>query len=235
MRGNKIGVFKNDHDDLEFSTAINNISTPKGKLFSPAKVMLHDQDSKMILLDPSNSGKLFQMDLEYGKVVDEWKVDQYDREVKDFTHDTKYGQMTPQKTFVGMSHNAFFRIDPRQSGTKLVESEMNQYKSKNEFSCTATTGTGDLVVASDKGDIRLYDKIQKRAKTHLPGLGDPIVGIDVTEDGKYILATCKTYILVIPTEAKKEGESVSGFNKSLGSEKVCVLADIYLNQLIDIM
>ena len=79
--------------------------------------------------------------------------------------------MTPQKTFVGISHNAMFRIDPRLNGSKLVQEELNQYASKNEFSCTATTGKGDLIVASQKGDIRLYDKIQKRAKTQLPGLG----------------------------------------------------------------
>jgi hypothetical protein len=79
--------------------------------------------------------------------------------------------MTPQQTFVGISHNALFRIDPRLSGQKLVDSQLNQYKSKNQFSCAATTGKGDLVVASDKGDLRLYSELQKRAKTHLPGLG----------------------------------------------------------------
>ncbi len=36
--------------------------------------MLHNQDSDMLLLDPANRSSVYRMDLEYGKVVDEWKV-----------------------------------------------------------------------------------------------------------------------------------------------------------------
>jgi hypothetical protein len=52
---------------------------------------------------------------------------------------------------------------------------------KNKFSCAATTGKGELAVASAKGEIRLYNKLSTRAKTMLPGLGDAIIGIDTTE------------------------------------------------------
>jgi hypothetical protein len=83
------------------------------------------------------------------------------------------------------------------------------------------------VVAGDsKGELRLYSDISKRAKTALPGLGgqylpsihfqhpsnmnacmntshcmiiDGVIGVDVTEDGKYVLATTKAYLLLIPT------------------------------------
>jgi hypothetical protein len=44
-----------------------------------------------------------------------------------------------------------------------------------------TTGKGDLAVASAKGDIRLYDKIDKKAKTQLPGLGG-LIFIDDLND-----------------------------------------------------
>ena len=216
VRGDRIGVFKHGDENLEFAAAINNVATPQGQCFSPAKIMLHDQDSSMVMMNKENPNSLYRMDLEYGKVVEEWKVDE-NREVTDFTPDQKYAQMTAQQTFVGVSHNAVFRIDPRQAGTKLVESQLNQYKSKNDFSCATTTGKGELVVASNKGDLRLYNQLEKRAKTHLPGLGDPVTGIDVSEDGKYILSTCKTYLLVIDTESKDK--ETSGFQKSLGAEK----------------
>lgn len=36
--------------------------------------MLHNQDADMLLLDPAHRNSLFRMDLEYGKIVDEWKV-----------------------------------------------------------------------------------------------------------------------------------------------------------------
>jgi len=49
-------------------------------------------------------------------------------------------------------------------------------------------------------------------------LKDPIIGVDVTADGKWILATCKTYLIVINAEIKDSG--VTGFSKSMGQNKV---------------
>jgi hypothetical protein len=75
VRGSKIGVFKHNADnELEFATNISKVQTPKGKLFSPKKVMLHMSDRNMVLQDPTNSNAVYRMDLETGKVVDEWKV-----------------------------------------------------------------------------------------------------------------------------------------------------------------
>lgn len=75
VRGNKIGVFKHTADNqLQFSTTISNVMTPKGKAFNPNKVMLHQQDQDMILQNLDNPNSLYRMDLETGKVVDEWNV-----------------------------------------------------------------------------------------------------------------------------------------------------------------
>ncbi|KAI3632005.1 hypothetical protein MIR68_009841 [Amoeboaphelidium protococcarum] len=218
-RGNIIGVFKNDVDNVQYATTINNVKRPSDKKsFSPSKVMLHNQDSSLVLMDRDRPNELYRMDLEAGKIVDEWKVND-SIQVKDFTNLTKYGQTDTEQRFVGVSHNALFNIDPRQPDAMILDNEMKQYKSKNEFSCVATTGKGDLVVASDKGDIRLYNDVAKRAKTLLPGFGDNIIGVDVSEDGEYILATCKTYLLLIPAKVSTDNGLVDGFSKSLGSNK----------------
>jgi hypothetical protein len=75
VRGSKIGVFRHTPDNhLEFATNISKVQTPKGKLFSPDKVMLHQGDSTMILQNPDNPNSVYRMDLEVGKVVDEWKI-----------------------------------------------------------------------------------------------------------------------------------------------------------------
>lgn len=217
VRGDRLGVFKYDDDSnrLVFDTAINNIRDMENKNFSPRKVMLHEEDRSMIMMKPNEDHKLYKMDLEYGKVVEEWNIDE-NIPVTQILPDSKYAQMTPQKTLVGISSKAIFRIDPRLSGKKLVDSESKQYVSKNQFSCATTTGKGELAVASEKGDIRLFNKLNVRAKTHLPGIGDPIIGIDVTEDGKWIIATCKNYLLLINTTPK---EGTSGFHKSMGEQK----------------
>jgi len=86
------------------------------------------------------------------------------------------------------------------------------------------TYTGQLAIGSKDGKIRFFSENAlgrdikdvsdrtPRAKTTLPGFGDPIIGIDVTRAGDWVLATCKTYLLLIPTEVK----SSTGFEVAMG-------------------
>ncbi|KAI1419493.1 VID27 cytoplasmic protein [Xylaria sp. FL1777] len=219
VRGSKIGVFKHHPNDrLEFSTNISKVETPKGELFSPKKVMLHNEDRNMILQKDNDPNKLYRMDLEYGKVVDEWNVHD-DIPVLEFAPENKFAQMTHEPTFLGVSKNALFRVDPRLSGTKLVDSQLKQYASKNDFSALSTTEKGYIAVASNKGDIRLFDRLGINAKTHIPALGEPIIGLDVSADGRWVLATCRTYLLLIDAmqkEGKNEGKL--GFEKSFAAD-----------------
>ena len=110
VRGSKIGVFRHGNDNLEFSTAINNIANLEGKIFSPHKVMLHQQDSKMIMMNAKDSHKLHVMDLEYGKVVDEWNVDE-NVPVTDILPDSKYAQLSHTQTLLGINSKAMFKLD----------------------------------------------------------------------------------------------------------------------------
>jgi hypothetical protein len=215
VRGNNIGVFNHSSDNqVKYYATISKITTPKGKEFKPKEVMLHDQDSKMVLMNPTDPNSLYSMDIERGKVVEEWKVHD-DITVDHIAPDNKFAQTTREQTLVGASHNALFRIDPRVSGTKMVDSQYKQYAGKYKFSGVATTAAGKLAVASEKGDIRLFDSIGKNAKTALPPLGDPILGIDVTANGRWIVATTKTYLLLIDTligEGRYQGSL--GFDRS---------------------
>ena len=217
VRGNRIGVFKHTEDDgLQWATTINNVGSLEGTPFSPAKVMLHEQDTSLLLMNPKDKHSIYKMDLEYGKVTEEWKVDDI-LPVKEILPETKYAQLTPAKTIVGINSNSVFRIDPRLTGNKLVQSESKSYASKNAFSVASTTGNGELAIASEKGEIRLFDRIGIRAKTLFPGLGDAIIGIDSTENGRYLLATCATYLMLLDTVSKETG--ASGYKKSMGSHK----------------
>lgn len=219
VRGDKIGVFKHTADNhLEFSTTINKLQTPKGKKFAPKKVMLHAEDRDMVLQNADNPNSLYRMDIEYGKVVDEWKVHDH-IPVNIFAPENKFAQRTGEQTFLGLSSNALYRIDPRLAGDKLVDAELKQYASKNAFSAAATTEKGYIAVASTKGDIRLFDRLGIQAKTALPALGDPIIGLDTSADGRWVLATTRTYLLLIDTlqkEGKNEGRL--GFEKAFAKD-----------------
>jgi hypothetical protein len=127
--------------------------------------------------------------------------------------------MTAEQSFIGVSNNALFRVDPRLSGNKLVEANLKQYASKNDFSAAATTDKGFIAVASNKGDVRLFDRLGINAKTHIPALGEPIVGLDVSADGRWVLATCRTYLLLIDAlqkDGKNEGKL--GFERSFAKD-----------------
>lgn len=219
VRGSKIGVFKHTpNNHLEFSTNISKVTTPDGKLMNPKKVMLHKEDRDLILQNEIDPNKLYRMDLEYGKVVDEWNVHD-DIPVVTFAPENKFAQMTGEQTFLGVSNNALYRIDPRLSGNKLVDSDLKQYASKNDFSALATTEKGYVAVASNKGDIRLFDRLGIRAKTQLPALGDPISGMDVSADGRWILGTTKNYILLVDAQQKSgKNEGKLGFEKAFAAD-----------------
>jgi hypothetical protein len=151
----------------------------------------------MIVTNPKDPHKLFRADLgERGEIIEEWKVHD-DIAVSNIAPNSKFAPTTNQQTLVGTSHNAIFRIDPRlSSDTKLVQSEFKQYVTKANFSSLATTQLGKVVVGSGKGDLRLFDTVGKIAKTNLPPLGDPVLGVDTTADGKWVVATTKTALLV---------------------------------------
>lgn len=219
VRGDKIGVFKHTADNhLEFSTSINQVATPSGKKFAPKKVMLHMEDRDMVMQNADNPNSLYRMDLEYGKIVDEWKVHD-DIPVNHFAPENKFAQMTGEQTFLGLSSNALYRIDPRLAGNKLVDTELKQYVSKNDFSAAATTEKGYIAVASNKGDIRMFDRLGIQAKTALPALGDPIIGLDVSADGRWVLATTRTYLLLIDNLQKSgKNEGKFGFEKAFAKD-----------------
>lgn len=81
------------------------------------------------MMDPNNEHSLFKMDLEYGKIVDEWKVHD-DVRVDNVVPNAKFAQTTGEQTLIGHSHNGVFRIDPRLGGKKMVDSQFKQYATK---------------------------------------------------------------------------------------------------------
>lgn len=216
VRGNKMGVFKTGLDGAKHTATIP--FTSNGKGFVPSDILLHEGDTSMLLLDPQDDSKLMRMDLERGEIVDTWSGPVLKHNTVSTVHrSTKYANLSTTKEFVGLNKNALLRMDPRTSEF-VVQSKNYAKSTRARLDCVATTGAGHLAVASENGDIRLYDQIGKNAKTHLPGLGDRIIGIDVSEDGNYVLATTEKYLLVINTIVKAE-KTYSGFSKSMGKHK----------------
>mmetsp|Transcript_27380 Transcript_27380/g.27255 ORF Transcript_27380/g.27255 Transcript_27380/m.27255 type:complete len:212 (-) Transcript_27380:34-669(-) len=108
-----------------------------------------------------------------------------------------------------------YLMDPRvNTASKNVSQKV--YSTNYLFSKITANMNGNIAVGSKNGEIRLYTKMGQTAKTMLPGIGQEISHLDVSQDGSWILATCKNYILVIPTKTKS---GQTGFEKKMGKEK----------------
>lgn len=222
VRGNQIGVFGEGEEDLEYKTTIEKLSDLKGTPFTPEKTMLHMQDQNIVMSNTKfDDKKLFKMDLNRGKIVDEWKVDEKNPVVS-YGPNSKFSQLTPDPTLTAVSDNSIFKIDPRLPNYKLVYSDAKKYKTKDNYlQALATSSDGFIAVGSKKGDIRLYDKLGVNAKSLLPSLGEPVKGLDISADGRWLLATCNTYLLLIDTKIgpNQRNEGSLGFLKPFDKDK----------------
>ncbi|KAK6454154.1 VID27 cytoplasmic protein-domain-containing protein [Scheffersomyces xylosifermentans] len=218
-RGDKLGVFNSYNDGIAYQTTISNLKDLKGKKLNPEKMMLHQQDQFMVLSSKEEDKSLFKMDLNRGKIVEEWKVSE-DIPVVSYGPNSKFAQLTNEQTLTGISNNGLFKIDPRLSGYKIVNNDA-ALKTNPGFQSLTTTDEGYIAVGSKKGDIRLYDRIGIRAKSALPSLGEPIIGLDVSKDGRWLLATCKTYLLLIDTKigGDQKNSGALGFTKYFDKDK----------------
>ncbi|KAK4340243.1 hypothetical protein RND71_041705 [Anisodus tanguticus] len=206
---------------------------------TPKKALLMRGETNMMLMSPFKEGKsrstgIHQLDIETGKIVTEWKFekDGTDITMKDITNDTKGSQLDPsESTFLGLDDNRLCQWDMRDkkgivqtlantSSPVLNWTQGHQFSRGTNFQCFATTGDGSIVVGSLDGKIRLYSKTSMRqAKTAFPGLGSPITHVDVTYDGKWILGTTDTYLILICTLlTDKDGKTKSGFTGRMGNK-----------------
>ncbi|CAK7329871.1 unnamed protein product [Dovyalis caffra] len=207
---------------------------------TPKKAMLMRAETNMMLMSPLKAGKphstgIEQLDIESGKIVTEWKFDKdgTDITMRDITNDTKGSQLDPsESTFLGLDDNRLCQWDMRDkrgivqnivkggNSPVLNWSQGHQFSRGTNFQCFASMGDGSIVVGSLDGKIRLYSKTSMRqAKTAFPGLGSPITHVDVTYDGKWVLGTTDTYLILICTLfTDKDGETKTGFSGRMGNK-----------------
>jgi hypothetical protein len=89
------------------------------------------------------------------------------------------------------------------------------------FSAITTTKEGNLAVGSKDGSIRLFTSgdVIKRAKTELSQLSDPIIGLDISADGEWLIGTTEKYLIVFKTTWTDDKGSHSAFETSMPSDQ----------------
>lgn len=202
-------------------------STP---VYTPSKLMLTHGERRMNMLTPDRPDKVLNADLETGKVISEWSFqkDGINAPMVDIVNDSKGAQTDDRNTFMGIGQQRLVKWDMRDPSG--VVQDMNSppvigyaggkdYATKTNFTCMATSGDGFVVVGAHDGQLRLYsERTLTRANTAIPGLGAPISSVDVTYDGKWIVATTKAYIMVVNCSFKdKNGKDSNAFRNRMGA------------------
>ncbi|OIV96384.1 hypothetical protein TanjilG_09811 [Lupinus angustifolius] len=208
---------------------------------TPKKTLLMKAETNMLLMSPNTGRQTFhstglhQLDIETGKVVTEWKFGKDGTEItmRDIHNDSKGAQLDPSgSTFLGLDDNRLCRWDMRDRhgivqdlagscNTPVLDwAQGHQFSRGTNFQCFATTGDGSIVVGSLDGKIRLYSiNSMRQAKTAFPGLGSPITHVDVTFDGKWIVGTTDTYLVIVCTIfTDKDGNMKTGFAGRMGNK-----------------
>jgi len=208
-------VYKTNDEDkkMEFIVNLPPVKTYDGTEINPTKSLLQEQDTKMLLLTGYDSKKVYYMDIAKGKVISEMQVDGVNT-ITDLAPAEKHAEFTPNPTFMAINNKNIFKMDPRISGENK-KTEGKVYAKSPEFTCITSNVDDHFATGSKSGEIRLFKQVGQNAKNLYPGLGDPILALDSTMDGKWLLATTKTYLLLLPTII----DSKNGYLTSLGKDK----------------
>ena len=203
--------FVSDQLKISHVTDLPIVKTAKGDIVQPSNLLLHDSEGQLVFKNEVDPSQLYIYDLETGKVLQE--LDTAGINFNSIANDTKNGQKEAGRTLLGVETQGMHQLDPRCSGNSIVSSKT--YKTNVLFNTISPTLTGGFAVGSANGDIRMYKQMGQVAKTYLPGLGEAIKSIDISQDQKWMLATCQTFLLVLPTT----NDGTSGFEKSISKSK----------------
>lgn len=136
----------------------------------------------------------------------------------------KSAPQSNEQTLCGITSSAVFRIDPLQAEeNKIKSSEYKKHITKTKFSVAAATVSGHLVVAGNRGDMRLFSALNTMARTTLPSIGEPIVALDTAATGRYIIATCTNFLMLIDAEEQCADQKPTPIILRLRSEHVMLM------------
>lgn len=167
-----------------------------GDSFQPGECLITDLDRKMLMLEKGNSDSVFLLDMEKGKIVQEIQGSG-NGAIKDISLGTKLDFLEPSSVFYGVEGQNIFQMDPRASNAIVNQ---RPYKTDYMFAKIATSSDGQFAVGSENGQIRMYNQVGGNAKNLIPSFnGEPILDLDASKDGKFLLATTPSTVMLIKT------------------------------------
>lgn len=224
-RGDLINVYKinDDHCGFDFLHNLPIVKSFEKEQLYPKKIKLQQDDTKMLFLDKNIKDKIFYYDITKGTLINEFntsnnKLSQSKKlknELRDLSlHGGKDGVFEKDSLFMAINENSIWKFDPRMEKYRI---KSKIYKTDMQFNSILSTKGDNFAIGSKNGNLRMYGKLGENAKNLLPSFkGDKIISMDSTKDGKFILLTFKTYLIMFPTF--QNGKSAFEFNFKIGDK-----------------
>eukprot|EP00826_Nyctotherus_ovalis_P036512 TRINITY_DN3244_c0_g1_i10.p1 TRINITY_DN3244_c0_g1~~TRINITY_DN3244_c0_g1_i10.p1 ORF type:complete len:141 (+),score=46.28 TRINITY_DN3244_c0_g1_i10:598-1020(+) len=131
IMGNNVVVYKTPCEEvmsLEYLASLPVVSSYTGNEYVPQHTILYGSENSMLMVDAdkgANKTSIYRMDLEKGKVVEEYKMDET---IQSITQVSKNAQLKDENEFLGITDKGIFKFDPRIS-------KSNKCVSKYFFIC----------------------------------------------------------------------------------------------------
>ncbi|OHS98508.1 hypothetical protein TRFO_35036 [Tritrichomonas foetus] len=211
-----LGLFTLDNN-CSFRMALPKIVDENKQLVIGSDMLNINHDRSLLILDDDNPTEIHDMNLDRGIILTHYdSVDQYgvDQKLKKLLPTRSNGH---DSTFLAFTDRDTIMFDPRSSKSLINKSE---YKTKNGFTSGATSRNGYVAIGSKDGIVRLYSQPCKTRATinfQMNVGGDPIIGLDISEDEQWVVATCPYYLSVFNVLSQSTGKL--GFVKAMGKDK----------------
>jgi len=195
------------------------LKTLDNQTIHPKKILFHDKDTKMLILNQTLDTKIYSLDLENGVITSEWTLDGYNNFL-DVDHAKKNGELNHDDIFLGINNKNIFQFDPRQQERAI---NMKNYSTNPMFSSFSTTGEGHFAVGNEKGELRLYKEIGKNAKNIIKTDAESIDAVDSTKDGSLLAVTAPDCIMIYSLFANGINGYLSSIKKFLNAPIILTL------------
>lgn len=172
------------------------------------EVLPADGGSHLLMLPAAKGGEhdgfVFDVDLHRPDVVSLFRMQSSDVPIpaSGIFSDQMYAD--DSKIFGALNQKAIFQVDRREKDGVVA---LHPFTA-GSFMCATATDHGQVVSGSKDGALRFFrgipdaadpmgsKRFPNRARNLIPGLGDPVLHVDVTGDRRWVLCTCARYLLL---------------------------------------
>jgi hypothetical protein len=187
---NRIRIFQSDENDLSQIKSLIPISNTLGNEINIKQMNFFKEETNILILDYNNPNIITQYDLNKNKIINEWEIN-HKNKINTICLYKKFDQKIDSNLIYGITSNSMFLFDCNE-GNIIQE---KKYEMNYHMNCISTGINNELAIATEKGEIRLYNKIGKALNLYSLN-GNKIKNIDISNNGNFIVCTCDFQLIV---------------------------------------